>query len=93
LGSVVSPLLHFFPPLPHLSLSFNQAEKWDASRVDKRLTVLGDGGRLGQREITILQERKVSNRVLLQELFSLVIALHGERRVVVELNTSKGGSG
>ena len=60
--------------------------------TEHELTVLGNGGRLGQREVSILQERKVSNRVLGEELGSLVVALHGEGRVVLELNTSEGGS-
>lgn len=57
----------------------------------ERLTVLGDGGTLGQSKVSILKERQVSNGVLGEELGSLVVALHGERLVIVELNTGESG--
>lgn len=80
---------------PSLSLFFlhhKHTSRTENDCTEQKLTVLGNGGRLGQREVSVLQERKVSNRVLGEELGGLVIALHGEGRVVLELNTSEGGS-
>jgi hypothetical protein len=80
-------------PLVFLSRLPRRTPQNEAKGKELLLTVLGDSGRLGQSKVTVLEERQVSNGVLGKELGGLVVALHGERLVVVELNTSKGGSG
>jgi len=64
----------------------------DKSGVGAELRdVLGDGARLGEVKVTVLEDGKGTKGVLGEEVLSLPVRLHREGLVEVELDIGEGG--